>query len=270
MGKYNIYDSHTLFVLHNGHTEEQIKQHFQDLLNKFGLNLKNLHTKFIVQIVYDKNNKVIGHCFVYVTNPKAFEALIKLKEQALTPITISQATVIDTNKPKESSDCHHSWSELIKSEPEYTVIEQVPNTIYYDRAFISPIDQNIYNNNTLKSTNVPFWISESILRKVFSQFSNNPNYPTVNILNFVNGRMAFVSFDPESNDANFALHMTKKMNLSDGDKQACLIWYHSYNNQNKDTSQINTDNHPTKLIKTKIPQILTKPKFTNYFSDLQD
>lgn len=264
MGKYNIYDNHTLFVLHNGKKEEQIKEYFQELLNKSGLNLKNLHTKFIVQIVYDKNNNVIGHCFVYVTNSKAFEALIKLKEQ--TPL-ISNSVVEVLNDNVSPKLGHHSWHDLVNSEPDYSIVTESninTDTIYYDRAFISPVDNNMYNNNTLKSTNIPFWVNEVMLRKIFSQFSNNVNYPIINILNFVNGRMAFVSFDPESNDANFALHMTKKMNLSDGDKTACLIWYHSYNNQNKDTVQ------NTKVIKTKNQQVVNKPKFTNYFSDLQD
>lgn len=232
MKKCNIYDSHTLFVLHKGKNENQIKCYFYKLLPQ------NITTNFIVQMVYDKIGNYIGHCFVYVTNSEAFEYLIKLKEKVkeIKIIELPPGIVI---KKESSLIGHHSWYELENS-CEITSSEE-DITLYYDRAFISPIDTTIYHHNALRSKNVPHWVTKNMLEKIFKQFSNSPNYPLVNISNFPNGRIAFVTFDPNTNDANFALHMTKKLKLNNDENEVYLMWSYTYkNNSTVDKKEINS------------------------------
>ena len=84
-----------------------------------------------------------------------------------------------------------------------------------DRAKANNIDEQRHMPNILKCKNLPNWVTKSMLKEKFSPFASKnkkseANYPIVNIDDSRNGRNAFITFDPKTHDAYFALHMTKK------------------------------------------------------------
>lgn len=97
---------------------------------------------------------------------------------------------------------------------------------YYgvDRAFSFVVDKT-FMPNILKTSSVPPWISKEDLKSEFRNFATDSitlqerqvkgitikeSFPYVNIND---GRVAFVIFDPSTNDAYFALHMMKKTTI---------------------------------------------------------
>lgn len=113
-----------------------------------------------------------------------------------------------------------------------------------DRAVVQPVDHK-FMPNILKSQNIPEWITKDDLKAQFRPYATDSisiqeriikgciieeTYPFVNINE---GRVAFVIFDPNTYDAQFALHMMKKLSLSkrlaNGSSVSTTLYFgHSY------------------------------------------
>lgn len=72
-------------------------------------------------------------------------------------------------------------------------------------AFVSPLPNHV-NPCVLKSSKLPPTVSAEFLCDIFSGYSHNENFPIVNM----DSDFAFVAFNPESSDAQFALLMMKR------------------------------------------------------------
>ncbi len=90
-----------------------------------------------------------------------------------------------------------------------------------------------YIINVLYCSNIPDWIDVKFLKKIFIPYASDPislveisssksrrtrrkdTYPIIDIIENNRGiRIGFITFDPNTSDASFALLMTKKLNLS--------------------------------------------------------
>lgn len=104
-----------------------------------------------------------------------------------------------------------------------------------DRAIITPLDSK-YMPNILKAKNIPSWISKEDLKAQFAPYASDNTtfqrrtikgvkfeepYPFVNIN--PSERIAFVIFDPSTNDAQFALHMMKKLLMSKKKRDGTIV-----------------------------------------------
>ena len=118
---------------------------------------------------------------------------------------------------------------------------EIPKFAYLtvERAMVSPVEDGRMAN-ILKCKDVPEWISKNDIREQFIPYASDSftvherfikgcnvqeTYPFVNINE---QRVAFVIFDPETHDAQFALHMMKKTVIRKNGSTATLIFNHSY------------------------------------------
>lgn len=129
---------------------------------------------------------------------------------------------------------HHGLSETKVTVPTHGHFE-------VSRAYVSPVDDR-FAPNILCSRNIPAWITENDLKVAFSPYASDITtkhrrkvngrfiseaYPYVTINN---GRVAFVTFDPVGHDAQFALLMTRKLELTSHDRQTSvqLVFNHAF------------------------------------------
>ena len=146
--------------------------------------------------------------------------------------------------------------------PDFNVdLVEVSELAYYgvDRAMITPVDPK-FMHNILKSKGVPNWVNEKDLKSLFSPYASDSitvqekfikgrrveeTYPFVNINN---DGVAFIIFDPNTHDAQFALHMMKKTvvtKLIDGFKNTItLIFQHSFRTDRDLMTDINHQPRP--------------------------
>lgn len=127
-------------------------------------------------------------------------------------------------------------------EPETT---EMPTKGYFhiSPAFVQDLEDK-YCHNVLCCRNVPSWITEKDLKAVFTPYASNSitkvkrkfknkeikdTYPFVTIND---NRVAFITFDPSTKDAQFALLMMRKVDLVspfDTSQTCTLVFNHSYN-----------------------------------------
>lgn len=126
-----------------------------------------------------------------------------------------------------------TWKEDLKIEvPDYLKFEVGP-------ARVGEVDDK-FVHNILCGRNIPIWISEKDLKDVFSPYASDTKtkvkrkvngetvmdtYPFVTINN---KRIAFITYDPKTRDAQFALMMTRKFDFTKGDKTCMLIFNQSF------------------------------------------
>lgn len=126
--------------------------------------------------------------------------------------------------------------------------------LYVARAAAFPLDRK-FMPNILKTKNVPNWITAKDLKAQFSPYASDNKtlqervikgtsvwepYPFVN---FNDDRVAFVVFDPSTNDAQFALYMMRKTVITKQHSSGktfthTLIFGHSYCKDRDDMSKI--------------------------------
>ncbi len=101
--------------------------------------------------------------------------------------------------------------------------------------------------NVLISRKIPDWITEEILKRLFSHYASDlstlhrrcvngkhfmDKYPYVNIYQHRDVRSVFITFDPSTSDARFALLMTRKVQIVDDRNRydpLTLVFNHSFN-----------------------------------------
>lgn len=131
---------------------------------------------------------------------------------------------------------------IIKSSTQTNNINEVPDEMTFEvsPAFVYPVDDK-YCSYVLYSKNVPDWVTPQILKNEFSHYASDSTtkyskkingvmkedtYPFVSINN---KRIAFITFNPSTHDAQFARLMTRKLELKHNDKLATLVFDHSFN-----------------------------------------
>ena len=165
--------------------------------------------------------------------------------------------------------------------------QKVENVGYFgvSPAYVTDMDSK-YSCNVLRARDVPTWINESDIKREFSAFSSDQDtvvertikgikkrdtYPFVNIVEDTHrrrgeepasSRIVFITFDPFTKDAQFALHMMKKTSIkkkiSGKSRLATLVFNHSFRTdkllqaQNKSVNRSHNDRQrnrpPTKKV----------------------
>jgi len=176
--------------------------------------------------------------------PVPLEPLMVLPPYQLTEQQIAEkrAKIIEDNNGKPGFD------------PKLIDIPSLAHLSVY-RAMACPVDYK-FMPNILKCKGVPEWITKDDLKMQFSPYATDSTsikertvkgrrvdetYPFVNINE---DRVAFIIFDPSTNDALFALHMTKKLVITKRDGNgalhtATLMFGHSYRTDRDIMSDIN-------------------------------
>lgn len=166
----------------------------------------------------------------------SLEPLMVLDPFELTPLQAEKKRqdIIDRNKEDEEFDANK--------------ITVAPEAYFQvDRAMCKPVDDK-FMHNVLRCRGVPRHIKERDLKIAFSPYASDittsherrvrgqvvtETYPIININN---ERTAFIIFDPETNDARFALHMMKKVEFTNPDSM--LLFSHSFRSDRDAVSAI--------------------------------
>jgi hypothetical protein len=129
----------------------------------------------------------------------------------------------------------------------------VPKVGFFElsRAYSSNPERGFLKNR-LCARNVPNWVPEQAFKSIFSMYVSeewrgklgsirlgnkeiSDTYPIINFVDAKNkGRIVFVTFPPETNDAIFAILMMKKtriVNPKNPNQKTTLIFMHAFDNQ---------------------------------------
>jgi hypothetical protein len=149
-------------------------------------------------------------------------------------------------------DAENENEEGEQEEGELT-LKEVPDIGYFEisRAYASDPEPGMLKNR-LCARNVPDWIPVEAFKGIFSFYVSNESkkdkatirvgnkeitdtYPIVNYVESKNGgRIVFITFDPNTKDAIFALLMTKKTHITNPrnpKQKTTLIFMHAFDNQ---------------------------------------
>ncbi len=106
-------------------------------------------------------------------------------------------------------------------------------------AYVGELDSK-YCPNILCGRNIPSWVSEIDLKDIFRPYASNPTSQVRRKVNGVNildtypfvmindKRVAFITFDPKTHDAEFALLMCRKVDFEKNDEKYIVVFNHSY------------------------------------------
>jgi hypothetical protein len=142
---------------------------------------------------------------------------------------------------------------IIEKKLQTVNLPDIPNIGYFEisRAYASDPDPGMMKNR-LCARNVPDWIPIEAFKSIFSFFLSSEStkekvsvrlgnkdikdtYPIVNFVESKNaGKIVFVTFDPNTKDAIFALLMTKKTHITNPKnptQKTTLIFMHAFDNQ---------------------------------------
>ena len=114
-------------------------------------------------------------------------------------------------------------------------------------AYVETVDDR-YSPETLHGTNIPSWVKAEDIKAQFKHFASNSRtvhrrkvkgnfvedtYPFVSMSEPANGeRMAFVTFDRNTHDAQFALLMMRKVEMKNSANKCTIVFNHSFRSKN--------------------------------------
>jgi hypothetical protein len=118
-------------------------------------------------------------------------------------------------------------------------IEEVPIicTFKPEAAYVPPLTEGA-SSNKLMALNVPTWVSEEMIKNVFSRYAHNnqikrrrpynrsyieDTFPYVTI---TPKQVVYIEFDNNSNDAAFARMLHRQLHFNKGDQKASLVFEH--------------------------------------------
>ena len=262
-----IYDNHTLFVKCGVNKAEFIKELFCDALSLFNLD-KDVKTNcdFHVNLVENRDGVSFGIGFVFVTNPTVYYMFLGKNPDGTD--RIKYIDDLNWTKPEEIEVKEVvyppgiSWAELDEIDRNFDLQRKkfiCPKIEVLLEPLISlevnsddPVEQitigracapnleDKFMPNILKSRNVPDFITEKQIKDVFRLYATDNITKHLRVINgkrredtypFVNinrNRVVFVTFDPSTNDAAFALHLLKKVAVTNGRSSITLLFGNSY------------------------------------------
>ena len=253
-----MYDNHTLFVYSGSVTAEDLLEFCHQSLERYRADIDDpsYACDFRVQIVNDKEGNSLKMGFIFVSNPEVYHMLLGNRPDGSRNVSLvddstwSAATVVEDPRWKDfdvkkcrdwvTATEYERYKDRLETTPVCPKIEVSLPTLmtlsdgtddfYVDRALARDLDHN-RSADTLKCRNVPMWITKEDIKQVVDFYSSNPNYPVVY---FSANRTLFISYDPKTTDASFALHMIRKITLKADDKTAVLYFDHGFTHDKDD------------------------------------
>lgn len=158
-------------------------------------------------------------------------------KKILPPLTIDLSFFYTPEQKELISSLAREKNFPLPSIPDKGVFTLSPAQVY-------ELDEN-YSPNVLCCREVPKWMNDNDLKKIFVPFTSDAitkNYRKFNgnfiqdtypFITLNDKNMSFITFDPKTNDAQFALLMTKKVTFTKGDKTTILIFSQSYKSRNQ-------------------------------------
>ena len=153
---------------------------------------------------------------------------------------IAQCKLTCVDSPPSPSSHDDSSITLSSSQEDNDSLEDYPlqGNILVEPAFVVEVEEGI-SHNILWTSHLPSWITHGDLKKEFSKFTTDVNkkvsyrdkstnkfvddtYPVVNIDR--NRHEVTITFDPIRRDAQFALHMSKKLTFTKGNNNCQLFF----------------------------------------------
>jgi hypothetical protein len=267
---YKFYDHSTIFCDSGVATPQQIKQSLEKAIEQAEKILGyKTNCKFRINLI-TKEGAYYGIGYIYITCPKIYWMLLGKNpdgtdryEEILDP---------DWKPPKRDNNRNQiisSWSDMVEEKekfihpkikktlkpliniPKYKYNDgqlehlkelqektKIPELGFFEisRAYaVEPPE------NTLKyrlcARNIQNWIPIEAFQQIFSFYSHSESYPKINFIDSKKGgRIVFISFNPKSDDALFALLMTKKLsiiNTNNPEQKKVLIFMHAFDKHKK-------------------------------------
>ncbi len=217
-GSSVIYDNHTLYIKYRDISKEQIYGAINDVMRTHAP-----HCRYIVNVVdnnkYSKDSHST-HAFLHVSDRRVYDMFLDgdlpSPQYTLSPQQIDQKRL--------------AILEYNEDNPEFDpACIQIDNIAYLnlEGAMVALVDKSIYLHNILKcAAHGPKNIDITTLRNIFIPYSKSRDryYPRVHI---TKKGVCYVAFDPASQDAAFALHMTRKTCLKLAGRTCTLFFTHA-------------------------------------------
>jgi len=255
-----MYDNHTLYVKYYSATLDQIKTIFNNALKNYNTHYnKNIACEFYYNLIIDKNGQSYGIVFIYVSNSEVYNMILGKNPNGTDRIKFlreKKTKIID--EPINWGDSDDEIIGEVTLEPLMS-LESVVNekgdlfNIHVSRAMINKLEDK-YVNNILKTKKIPNWVDVFMIKNLFSPYASDNEtrhsriikgkklFDTYPFININKEGICFVIYDSKTNDAQFALHMMKKVVITKDDKSITLIFNHSYN-LNKSYKITNNDEY---------------------------
>ena len=242
-GKYNLYDSHTLYVVTHNFDATQVRQSIHRSASELSKECKD--SSIIVNTVKSYKGEYIGISYVFVGSSRLYNALIGKNldgSKRVTYVEKENTEFPDNMYNRLEHKETRSWADTVEEDyvereeiiqpplvrPKIDVDGEETHYLSISPAFVENCDELTMNTICIK--NVPVEISPEILKDVFKNYATTgftkrklrfksgtlmDSYPLVAI---TNKRRGYITYDPKTNDGIFALLMTKRLFLGD-----CLL-----------------------------------------------
>jgi len=177
----------------------------------------------IVNYVRDREGKSFNLCYVFISNLKYYNVIL-----GLNPDGSKRVEYIDEESEEDNfgwTDFSGNWGDSVG--PKSTKVELDPlvpmiDCMSMDKVFLKELPEH-FNPNTLVSCGIPKWLTASDIKEKFNIYATSylsprsktkdtptcakSTWPTVEI----SRGNAYVSFPQNTNDAQYALMMNRKV-----------------------------------------------------------
>lgn len=257
------YNNHIVYIKTYNATEEQLRLAIHNAIYKAEEILNcTISTQFRINHL-----KSYGFAYVWFTNEAVTNLLLGRNLDGTERIEFSLDETIDT---KSWADINENYTKLppiitlgdyalsseqreeLKAMAVSATAEQlneldnlatIPFEVY--PAYVYAIDK-IYLSHTLHTKNIPPWLNNATLKRIFQPYASDPNkkfiktiykgntrikqectYPHIEISN---KGSVFINFDPATYDAAFCRLMVRKLSVKDkaSDQSCTLIFEHAF------------------------------------------
>lgn len=290
------YDTHTLYMHTGDATHAELNEYFASIFRKLQKEHDIKDISFRINVPMGKNGKAFGYAFMYVRDSSLYYICIgknkdgSLREEYVEdPDWVKPDPIIKENKDLEfvPLDKNLVWADaldefeinkkntcpkiLVKKEsllclPPFNGQEV---TFTLQKAMAKDVREG-FSSHVLKTKCIPDVFTCEDIRKVFEFYAvesrrrellkakrnNSTNYYYPNVTSTKDGYF-YISFDPNTKDAMFALHMTKKYFLQKEGKEYTLFFGYAKkreeNNRNEEYKGKKTYYKPMNNTKKRYP-----------------
>ena len=254
-GKF--YDEHTISVISGFASKEQIQKAIIVGINKYNIEYRDsLRSEIHVNAINNRYGLPTGVTFLWVSNPELYHLLLGRNADGTERVEQVLDDDLDFSDLKD-------WSDMVEEENEHSHIEILPSLIEIPEIQLSPSQVRMGINKTgnevfddtvrlsispayvmdinegeihnqLFCANSPSWLSAKQLTQIFTHFippeRRKDGYPKVTLKEPFKKKgkvrkMATVKFDPSKKDAQFALHMTKKLTIKNTRGKDAVLFF---------------------------------------------
>jgi len=233
------YDEHTFYFEAGPVTNEQFMKAMETAIRAAASAIsRKIPCEVRSNIIFNKEGKATGVGYARVSNPEVYRMLMgrnpdnseriqyidtPCKEEVDVPIetftlTSSWADAMDGETEELKDRPSIKLEPLMKLPPIPLTKEQMGDnnrdtfTIQLKRAYVTDAEEG-FRHNVLYCSSAPLWVTDDVVRDALFPYSTSKkkSFPIVKVLKRNNLNSFFITFDPLTRDAQFAIHMCKKL-----------------------------------------------------------